>query len=112
MLGVDFPDFLAIFSPVFTGYGIAPALCGKQNFQLKATPVAINFNDKILITNPTIYYLGLSVVCVGIIAIIVGIITHFTGDLILPASIWCVIGTPTTVIGGILIPFGLTKNGG
>lgn len=74
--------------------------------------MAINFNDKILITNPTIYYLGLSVVCVGIIAIIVGIITYFTGDIILPASIWCVIGMPTTVIGGILIPFGLTKNGG
>jgi hypothetical protein len=107
--GVDFP---ANLRPVFTRYGIAFAQCGEQNFQPKTPAVAINFNDKILITNPTIYYLGLSVVCVGIIAIIVGIITHFTGDFFLPASLWCVIGMPTAVIGGILIPFGLTKNGG
>ena len=71
--------------------------------------MAINFNDRILVTNPTTYYLGLSVLCAGIIAIIVGIITHFTGDVLLPASGWCALGTPTTVIGGILIPFGLTK---
>jgi hypothetical protein len=71
--------------------------------------MAINFSNKILITNPTTYYIGLSVAIVGVIAIIVGVVTLFTGDFLLPASAWCAIGIPTAGIGGILIPFGLTK---
>jgi hypothetical protein len=72
--------------------------------------VAIDFNDKILVTNPTTYYIGLSVACAGIVAIIAGIVTHFTGDFLLPASAWCALGIPTAAVGGILVPFGLTKN--
>jgi hypothetical protein len=72
--------------------------------------MAINFNDKILVTNPTTYHLGQGVICAGIMAIIVGIITHFTGDFFLPASLWCVLGVPTMVIGAIFMRNGLTKN--
>jgi len=71
--------------------------------------MAINFNDKILVTNPTSYCLGIGVACGGIIAIIVGIITCFTGDFLLPALGWCALGVPTTVIGGIFVACGLTK---
>jgi hypothetical protein len=34
---------------------------------------------------------------------------YFTGDVLLPASAWIALGIPTAAIGGILIPFGLTK---
>jgi hypothetical protein len=73
--------------------------------------MAIDFNDKVLVTNPTTHYLGRGVLCVGIVAIAVGIITHFTGDFILPASAWCAFGIPTAVIGWIFLQSGLTKNG-
>jgi len=72
--------------------------------------MAINFSDKVLVTNPTTHYLGRGIVCVGIIAISVGIITYFTGDLLIPASAWCVLGIPITVIGGIFMRNGITKN--
>ena len=71
--------------------------------------MGINFDDKILITNPTTYNLGRIVVCAGIIAMIVGIMTHFTGDFLIPAFAWCALGIPTMVIGGILVACGLTK---
>ena len=72
--------------------------------------MAIDFSSKILVTNPTTHYLGRGVVCAGIIAISVGIITHYTGDVLLPASAWCAFGIPIMVIGGILMKNGLTKN--
>ena len=72
--------------------------------------VAINFNDKILVTNPTAHFLGRGVFCVGIIAIAVGVITYFTGDILLPALAWCALGVPTVFIGWILMKSGLTKN--
>ena len=71
--------------------------------------MAINFSDKVLVTNPTIYHLGRGVGGVGTMAIIVGIVTHFTGDLIIPATAWCVLGMPPVVIGGIFMACGLTK---
>jgi len=71
--------------------------------------MAINFSDKILITNPTTYNLGRGVVCAGIIAILVGIVTLFTGDLLMPALAWCALSVPIIVIGGIFLTNGLTK---
>jgi hypothetical protein len=71
--------------------------------------MAINFSKKVLVTNPTTYYLGLSVLCTGLVAITVGVITSFTGDLFIPAPGWCAMGMPTSIIGGILMPFGLTR---
>ena len=72
--------------------------------------MAINFSDKILVTNPTTFHLGRGVGCIGIIAIVVGVITHFTGDFLIPALAWCALGVPIMVIGGILMRSGLTKN--
>ena len=71
--------------------------------------MAIDFSNKILVTNPTTYYIGLSVAFAGIVAIIFGIITSFTGDILLPASGWCALGVPTAGTGGVLMPFGLTR---
>jgi hypothetical protein len=72
--------------------------------------VAINFSDKILVTNPTSYHLGRAVLCAGLIAIGMGLITHFTGDFILPAMAWCAFGAPTLLIGFFLRRSGLTRN--
>ena len=71
--------------------------------------MAINFSDKILITNQTAYHLGLVIAGAGILAIILGIVTHFTGDILIPASGWCALGIPPIVIGGILVGAGITK---
>jgi hypothetical protein len=76
----------------------------------KGATMAINFNDRVLVTNPTTHYLGRGVLAVAIIAIITGIITHFTGDVLLPAPIWCVFGVPTGFIGWVFMKSGLTKN--
>lgn len=72
--------------------------------------MAINFNDKVLVTNPTTHYLGRGVLTIGIIAIVAGLVTHFTGDVLLPANAWCAMGVPTAVIGFIFFKNGLTKN--
>jgi hypothetical protein len=71
--------------------------------------MAINFSDKILVTNPTMYHLGQGVACAGIAAIAIGITTHFTGDLLIPSPVWCVVSIPTLVIGGIFVACGLTR---
>jgi hypothetical protein len=72
--------------------------------------MAINFSDKMLVTNPTTYHLGRGVLGAGLLAISVGVITHFTGDFLLPDMAWCAVGVPTAVVGGIMMRCGLTKN--
>lgn len=72
--------------------------------------MGINFNDKVLVTNPTTHYLGRGVLGLGIIAIGVGVITHFTGDMFLPAPMWCALGVPVMFVGWVLLRSGLTKN--
>jgi hypothetical protein len=71
--------------------------------------MAIDFSHKVMVTNPTLYYLGQVIACVGVIILIVGIVTQFTGDLFIPASAWCALAIPTAVVGGIFVWCGLTK---
>jgi hypothetical protein len=72
--------------------------------------VAINFNDRVLIVNPTSFFIGRSVLTGGIIAIVVGTITHFTSDFLLPASLWIALGIPTCFAGGAVLWSALRKN--
>jgi hypothetical protein len=72
--------------------------------------MAINFNDKVMIVNPTSYFIGRSVLSIGVIAITVGIITHFTGDFLLPANLWIALGIPTAPAGVIMMFSALRKN--
>jgi hypothetical protein len=72
--------------------------------------MAINFNDKVLIVNPTSYFIGRSVLAVGIASILLGVITLFTGDFLLPANLWIALGVPTTVAGTIVMRSALRKN--
>ena len=72
--------------------------------------MGINFNDKVLVTNPTSYHLGKSVLVVGIIAIAVGAITYFFGDFVMPSSGWVACGLPPTFIGWVVMRSGVRKN--
>jgi hypothetical protein len=73
--------------------------------------MAINFNDRVLVTNPTTHYLGRFVGAAGIIEFAIGIVTQFTPtDLFLPPLAWCALGVPTLVVGIIFMRNGLTKN--
>ncbi len=80
-----------------------------SNWPIGGPIVAINFSDKILVTNPTCYHLGRAVVCAGIGAIVVGVITLYTSEFYLPPMAWCARGVPTTAIGAIFVACGLTK---
>jgi hypothetical protein len=71
--------------------------------------VAINFSDKILVTNPTCFHLGRCVVGAGLMTIAVGVITLYTSEFYLPPMAWCALGVPTTGIGAIFVGCGLTK---
>jgi hypothetical protein len=82
-----------------------------QKLTFETTFVAINFSDKVLITNPTSYHLGRTVICAGILVVLVGVITHFIGeDVLLPSMAWCAIGAPTIIIGVVFRQSGLTRN--
>jgi hypothetical protein len=71
--------------------------------------MAINFSDKILVTNPTVFHLGRGIVITGAVAMVVGVVTCYTGDFLMPALAWCAWAVPTIVIGTIFIYSGLTK---
>ena len=77
---------------------------------LKLTHVGINFNDRVLVTNPTSFYLGRGILAVGIIAIAIGAITQYMGDFVLPAPVWIAIAVPTIFIGWTVMRSGLRKN--
>ncbi len=72
--------------------------------------MAINFNDKVLVVNPTIFFIGRSVLGMGLIAIVLGIVTQFTGDFLVPANLWVAFGIPATVAGAIVTHSALRKN--
>jgi hypothetical protein len=72
--------------------------------------VAIDFSDRILITNPTSYHLGRGILFVGLVDLAIGGITYyFDQDFLLPPLAWCIMSAPTLAIGGILMACGLTK---
>ena len=71
--------------------------------------MAIDFSAKILVTNPATYNLGRVIACAGVVALIIGITTQFTADLLIPASAWCAFAIPIMVVGGILVACGVTK---
>ena len=71
--------------------------------------MAIDFSHKIMVTNPPLYHLGQVITVIGIIGLIIGIVTQFTADILLPASAWCIYAILTLVVGGILVACGVTK---
>jgi hypothetical protein len=75
----------------------------------KQTPMALNFSNKILVTNPTSYYLGGWIIGAGLLALLACPVTLFTGEVLLPPMAWCALGVPTSVIGGIFVMCGLTR---
>jgi hypothetical protein len=72
--------------------------------------VAIDFSDRILIVNPTAYHLGRSIVFIALIAIAIGGISCFTGEILMPALAWVAAAVPAIAIGAILIASGVRKS--
>lgn len=65
--------------------------------------MAIDFNAKTHITNPTAYSLGRGVIFAGIMALAIGAISWFTTDIIMPATAWFAVAVPTLVTGIIMM---------
>ena len=73
--------------------------------------MGMDFNDRVLVTNPTTNFLGRCVGGIGIIEILVGVVTQFTPeDLFMPSLAWCALGIPTLVVGIIFMRNSLAKN--
>ena len=71
--------------------------------------MAVDFSEKIQITNPTAFYLGRLIAIAGLVLLAVGLVTMYTGDLLIPAMAWCALSIPALGIGAILIAVSLTK---
>lgn len=72
--------------------------------------MAINFNSKVLVVNPTSFFIGSSVLGVGIVVIALGIITQYTSDFLLPALVWVACGVPAVGAGVIMMFSALRRN--
>ena len=70
----------------------------------------MDLGDKNIITNPTLYWIGKAIVCLGIVAINFGIVTYITGDFIVPPSGWGVLGLVIIVTGVIIGSCGIRRN--
>lgn len=71
--------------------------------------MAVDFSEKIQITNPVAFHLGRYTVIAGFFVLALGLITMYTGDLLLPALAWCALAIPALAIGAILIAVSVTK---
>lgn len=71
--------------------------------------MAVDFSERIQITNPTAFYLGRFIAIAGIVVLAVGLVTMYTGDILLPALAWCALSVPALGIGAILIVVSVTK---
>jgi hypothetical protein len=69
----------------------------------------MDFSNKILILRPATFLLGRSILLLGLGALIVGVVTYFTGEFLLPANAWLAAAIPTSAIGGILVGSSVTR---
>ncbi len=72
--------------------------------------MAIDFSDRILITNPTAYHLGRSIVFVALIAIAVGGLADCTGASLMPAVAGGAGARPASGSGAGLSAAGVRKS--
>jgi formate/nitrite transporter FocA (FNT family) len=72
--------------------------------------MGINFNDKVLVANPTTHFLGRIVFGLGIVSIIIGVITLYTEEFLMVPTGWIAIGIPMGVTGVIMMRSALRKN--
>jgi tetrahydromethanopterin S-methyltransferase subunit C len=73
--------------------------------------MGIDFNRRIMVTNPTLYGLGMGIAGMGMVAIMTGLITAYAEeDFVLPAMAWCALGVPVVVAGTIMLLCGLRRS--
>ena len=71
--------------------------------------MAVDFSEKVQITNPPAFFLGRYILISGVVVLAVGLVTLYTGDVLMPALAWCALAIPPLAIGVILIGVSLTK---
>jgi hypothetical protein len=72
--------------------------------------MAIDFSNRVMVTNPTFHFLGKTVFGLGIAAIATGVVTNYAGEFVLPPPGWFALSVPTLVTGGIFYCLGLTRS--
>jgi hypothetical protein len=71
--------------------------------------VALDFSNKVLIIHPVAYSLGRFIIVLGVLALIVGAVTSYTGQFFVPPSIWFAGSVPTIGIGGAFLACSMTR---
>ena len=69
----------------------------------------MDLSNKFLIIHPSAFYLGWSIIILGILAVIAGAIACFGAQFFLPASIWFAASVPTIGIGGSFVACSMTR---
>jgi hypothetical protein len=64
--------------------------------------MAINFSNRVMVTNPNFHFLGKLVLAGGLAMAATGVYTFYTDDFVIPAKAWLAVSVPTLVIGAIL----------
>jgi hypothetical protein len=71
--------------------------------------VAIDFSNKLLIIHPAAFNLGRCIIVLGVLAVIVGVVTSYTGQFFEPPSVWFAAAVPTIGIGGAFVACSMTR---
>ncbi len=71
--------------------------------------MAIDFSNRLLIIHPAAFNLGRCVIGLGVLGIIAGAVTSYTGPFFLPPSVWFAGAVPTIGIGGAFVACSMTR---
>ena len=71
--------------------------------------MAIDFSGRILVIHPVAFDLGRSILFLGTIVIVIGVVTCFSGAFLMPTLAWFAAAVPTLAIGGILVGCSVTR---
>jgi hypothetical protein len=71
--------------------------------------VALDFSNKVLIIHPAAFNLGRLIIVLGVLALIVGVVTSYTGELFILPSLWFAGAVPTIGVGGVFVACSMTR---
>jgi hypothetical protein len=69
----------------------------------------MDLSNKFLIIHPAAFYLGWSIIILGVLAVIAGAVSYFGGQVFFPASIWFAAAVPTIGVGGSFVACAMTR---
>ncbi len=71
--------------------------------------MALDFSNKVLIIHPAAFNLGRCIVALGVLGLIAGAVTSYTGQFFVPPSIWFAGSVPTIGVGGAFLACSMTR---